>query len=55
MRSLGEVKNLTPRQFEEFVAETLSQFGFTDVILTTRSRDGGKDVIASHQINGIPL
>ncbi len=55
MRSPSEVKNLTPRQFEEFVAETLSQLGFTDVILTPRSGDGGKDVIASHQINGIPL
>lgn len=55
MRSPREVKNLTPRQFEEFVAETLSQLGFTDVILTPRSGDGGKDVIASHQINGIPL
>jgi len=55
MRSPNEVKNLTPRQFEEFVAETLAQLGFTDVILTPRSRDGGKDVIASRQMNGIPL
>ncbi|MDH5178276.1 MAG: restriction endonuclease [Gammaproteobacteria bacterium] len=55
MRSPSEVKNLTPRQFEEFVAETLSQLGFSDVILTPRSGDGGKDVIASHLINGIPL
>ena len=55
LRSPNEVKNLTPRQFEEFVAETLSQLGFHDVILTPRSRDGGKDVIASHKINGIPL
>lgn len=55
LRSPNKVKNLTPRQFEEFVAETLAQLGFTNVILTPRSRDGGKDVIASHQINGIPL
>lgn len=55
MRSPSEVKNLTPRQFEEFVAEILSQLGFSDVILTPRSGDGGKDVIASHQVNGIPL
>jgi len=55
MKSPNEVKNLTPRQFEEFVAGTLDQLGFSDVILTPRSRDGGKDVIASHQINGIPL
>ncbi len=55
LRSPHEVKNLTPNQFEEFVADTLIALGFSDVILTPRSRDGGKDVIASHQINGIPL
>ena len=55
MRSPHEVRNITPRQFEEFVAETLNQLGFRDIILTPRSRDGGKDVIASHEINGIPL
>lgn len=55
LRAPHEVKNLSPRQFEEFIAETLSQLGFTDVILTPRSRDGGKDVIASHKVNNIPL
>ena len=55
MRSPEEMRNLTPRQFENFIAETLSQLGFSDVILTPRSGDGGKDIIASHQINGIPL
>lgn len=55
LRAPHEVRNLSPRQFEEFVAETLNQLGFKDVILTPRSHDGGKDVIASHQINGIPL
>jgi restriction endonuclease Mrr len=55
LRSPHEVRNLSPREFEEFVAETLSQLGFKDVFLTPRSHDGGKDIIASHQINGIPL
>lgn len=55
LRAPHEVRNLSPRQFEEFVAETLIQLGFQNVILTPRSRDGGKDVIASNQINGIPL
>lgn len=55
LRAPHEVRNLSPRQFEEFVAETLNQLGFKDVVLTPRSHDGGKDVIASHQINGIPL
>lgn len=55
LRSPHEIRDLTPRQFEEFVAETLNQLGFKDIILTPRSHDGGKDVIASHEINGIPL
>lgn len=55
LRTPNEIRNLTPRQFEEFIADILSQLGFTDVILTPRSRDGGKDIIASNKINGIPL
>jgi hypothetical protein len=36
---------LTPRQFEEFIAEIWSRFGYT-VELTARTRDGGRDVVA---------
>jgi restriction endonuclease Mrr len=36
---------LTPRQFEEFVAEPWQRFGY-DVELTKRTRDGGHDVVA---------
>ena len=50
-----EVRNITPRQFEEFIAELLNELGFNNVILTPRSGDGGKDVIASHSVEGIPL
>lgn len=55
LRSPQEIRNLTPRQFEEFVADVLAELGFTDIVLTPRSGDGGKDVIASNMINGIPL
>jgi HJR/Mrr/RecB family endonuclease len=51
----SDVRNITPRQFEEFIAELLSELGFNNVILTPRSGDGGKDVIASHSVQGIPL
>jgi len=51
----SDVRNITPRQFEEFVAELLSELGFSNVILTPRSGDGGKDVIASHSVQDIPL
>jgi len=55
LKSPNEVRNITSRQFEEFIAELLSELGFNDVILTPRSGDGGKDVIASHSVQGIPL
>ena len=47
--------NLTPRQFEEFIAEVVDHLGFSNIILTPPSGDGGRDVIASNEINGIPI
>ena len=47
--------NLTPRQFEEFIAEVVDHLGFSNIILTPPSGDGGRDVIASNEINGIPM
>jgi restriction endonuclease Mrr len=55
LKNPSEVRGITPRQFEEFIAELLSELGFNNVILTPRSGDGGKDVIASHSVQGIPL
>jgi HJR/Mrr/RecB family endonuclease len=49
------MRALTPRQFEEFIAELIERIGFSDVVLTPRSGDGGKDVVASKIIHGIPL
>jgi len=46
---------LTPRQFEEFTAELLAQLGFTDVLLTPTTGDGGRDVIARRIIADIPI
>lgn len=47
--------DLTPRQFEEFIAELVDGLGFQNVILTPRSGDGGRDVIASLRAHGIPM
>ena len=47
--------DLTPRQFEEFIAEVVEHLGFSNIILTSPSGDGGRDVIASNEINGIPM
>lgn len=55
LRSIDDVYSLTPRQFEQFVADTLHELGFQEIILTPASRDGGKDVIASQVVNGIAV
>ncbi len=39
------IYKLSPRKFEEVVAEILKDFGF-DVKLTPQTRDGGKDILA---------
>jgi len=41
-----DVFRLTPRQYEELVAELLHDMGY-DVTLTQATRDGGKDILAS--------
>jgi restriction endonuclease Mrr len=55
MRDPRHLTSLSPRQFEEFIAEIVDKLGFCDILLTPRSGDGGKDVIATRTINGIPL
>jgi restriction endonuclease Mrr len=42
-----DLYNLTPRQFEEFVAELLSKLGYS-VDLTQATRDGGKDILVAN-------
>lgn len=44
----GELLQLTPRQFEELVAEIWKRFGYL-VELTSQTRDGGRDIIAVKQ------
>lgn len=39
------IYQITPREFEEIIAELFKQQGF-DVTLTKRTRDGGKDIVA---------
>lgn len=41
----GDVRNLTPRQFEELLAELMTDMGW-EVELTKATRDGGKDLLA---------
>lgn len=46
---------LSPRDFERMTAELLSGLGFENIVLTPRSRDGGRDVVAVHRVRGIPV
>ncbi len=45
--SPSDLFNLTPRQWEELVAASYAKAGFNEVILTPRSGDFGRDVIAT--------
>lgn len=44
-RSPDDLFTISPRQFEEVIADLLSDMGF-DVELTPATRDGGKDILA---------
>jgi HJR/Mrr/RecB family endonuclease len=45
---------LSPRAFEELMAEVFAGFGYT-VQLTAQTRDGGKDLIAVASLHGIEM
>ncbi len=48
----NSVYELKPWEFEELVAEVYSQNGY-EAIVTQRTRDGGRDVIATCEVGGI--
>lgn len=49
------IHGLTPRRFEEFIADLLDRLGFVEVKLTPPSSDGGRDVITTKYVNDIPM
>jgi HJR/Mrr/RecB family endonuclease len=49
------MRAVSPRDFEYFVAEIIEKLGFSNVTVTPRSGDGGRDIIATKEINEIPL
>ncbi len=46
---------LSPRQFEEYVADLLSALEFENINLTPSSGDGGRDLVATKSVNNISL
>jgi Restriction endonuclease len=50
-----EMRHITHRQFEELIAELVLQMGFRDVVLTPRSKDGGRDVMCVLSSPSMPI
>jgi hypothetical protein len=48
-------RELSPRQFEGLIASLIEELGFQDVVLTPRSGDGGRDVIATMTFRGLKI
>ncbi len=47
--------SLSARGFEGFIAALVERLGFEDVVLTPRSGDRGRDVLATKRIHGISI
>ncbi len=48
------IHRLLPRQFEQYLQKLFEGFGY-EVNLTTRTRDGGIDLICMKNVHGIPI
>jgi len=55
MREPALMRRLSPRDFERLIAHLIDALGFDNVILTPRSGDGGRDILATKWINDIPV
>lgn len=55
LRMPEALRALDARDFEGFVATLIEQLGFEDVVLTPRSGDRGRDVLATKRIHGISI
>lgn len=55
LRSPEAMRMLGAREFEQFIATLVDQLGFEDVVLTPRSGDSGRDVIAIKRVHGISI
>jgi HJR/Mrr/RecB family endonuclease len=55
LRSPESMRALTARDFERFIATLIDQLGFENVVITPRSGDQGRDVLATKTMHGIPI
>lgn len=49
------MRNLSALEFERFVATLIDKLGFEDVVITPRSGDQGRDILAVKRVLGIPV
>ena len=49
-----QVRSMSWKQFEEYVAELFDANGF-DVEMTPHSGDGGRDIVATREVAGVPI
>jgi|SRR3982751_2605742 len=49
------MRNLSALEFEQFVATLIDKLGFENVVITPRSGDQGRDIIAVKRVSGIPV
>lgn len=50
-----QLYGLSPREFEKMTAELLADMGFSSIVLTPYSGDGGRDIVATRHVNGVPV
>ena len=55
LRNPEAMRSFSPRDFEDFIAELTEGLGFEDVMVTPRSGDKGRDVLATKRVHGIPI
>lgn len=55
LRSPELMRNLSPQRFEHFIATLIDKLGFEDVVITPRSGDQGRDILAVKRVLGIPI
>ncbi len=49
------MRQIDSRDFELFVAHLIEELGFDNVVVTPRSGDGGRDILATKNVHGVPL
>ena len=55
LRDPEQMHSFNATEFEEFIAQLVDGLGFEDVVVTPRTADGGRDVLATKHVHGLPI